>query len=265
MADLQRAREANGLERPGVPPQAAGHLRAAVAAGVRPRIGRGPSETRRPGRARIDRGVALRSLAISCAVAVFVLGGFYLLHSLGLGRTEEAAHDAQPAPGVAAGLVPTTATAAPAAEEIAAAAVPAQAAPAPLAATPATAAPAQAPAPPAPTGPTAADFARPAFLEPLEADKADADATDDPPPEAVAPASAARPGAEPSGAEQAEARGENGRINTAINLRSAPQRGASVLATLEAGTKVTVYSCKSWCEVAANGKRGYVYRRAVDQ
>lgn len=121
---------------------------------------------------------------------------------------------------------------------------------------------ATAPVATAPAAPTPADFARPAFIEPPAADKADADAIDDPAPEAAAPTPATRPNPPQ---ERAEGSGTAGRINTAINLRAAPQKGAAVLATLEAGTKITVYACKYWCEVGADGKRGYVYRRAVDQ
>jgi uncharacterized protein YraI len=29
--------------------------------------------------------------------------------------------------------------------------------------------------------------------------------------------------------------------------------------------RVTLIGCKSWCEVVANGKRGFVYGRAVDR
>ncbi|MFG1479029.1 SH3 domain-containing protein [Xanthobacter sp. V4C-4] len=254
MANLQRAPENLDIEpRPASPQPPAEPPRGPFAQGVRPRIGGGPVATPRRGNARVDRAVALRALAISCAVAVVVLGGFYTLHSLGFGRTEEAGRDAA-APGASvapAGLVPTTAAVAPAD----AAGEPEPPAPAP------EPAPASAPAAPVPAGPTAEDFARPAFLEPMSADKADADATDDPTPEV---ATAAKPATEAADGTAAPT-GENGRINTAINLRSAPQKGAAVLATLEAGTKVTVYSCKFWCEVAANGKRGYVYRRAVDQ
>lgn len=269
MADLQRAREGYAFERFAASPQAAAsQRRSAAEETVRPRIGRGPRRTKRRSRSRMDMGVALRALAVSCAVAVFVLGGFFLLHSLGLGRSEEEAHAPQPAVAVA-GLVPTTAPAAQAPAEdagriaalLSSEPAPAEA-PAPIEA---------APPPAAAPGPSQADFSRPAFLEPREADKADADAADDPAPQAdggAVPLPAARPAmaqASAADGEETGSVGREGRITTAINLRSGPQRGSAVLATLEAGTKVTVYSCKSWCEVAAGDKRGYVYSRAVDR
>lgn len=270
MADLQRAQESPAFERFAPSPQTAASQRPAPAdETTRPRIGRRPRRTKRRSRSRIDAGVALRALAVSCIVAVFVLGGFFLLHSLGLGRSaEEAEHMPPGTVEAVAGLVPTTApaTAAPAEDAGRIAAL--------LSSEPA---PSPAPAEASPTGgPTPADFTRPAFLEPRAADKADADAVDDPQPDPTPQADPARalplPATRPAvaraaadGAEETGSVGQEGRITTAINLRSAPQRGSAVLATLEAGTKVTVYSCKSWCEVAAGGKRGYVYSRAVDQ
>lgn len=248
MADPRRASEAPASERIPVPPQSSSpQRRSTPVQAVRPRIGQGPGRTRRRSSTKIDRGVMLRALLVSCAVAAFVLGGFFLLHGLGLGRSEEAAELPSAGTPATAGIIPTTA-AAPMAS-------------APAAASAVTEAVEPAPAAPAPTP---ADFSRPAFLEPPAADKADADAADDPVPEASASADSAKAEASAQDGESATA-GKNGRITTAINLRSAPQRGASVLATLEAGTKVTVFSCKSWCEVAAGDKRGYVYRRAVDQ
>ncbi len=247
MADPRRASEAPASERILVPPHSTSpERRSSSTQAVRPRIGHGPGRAKGPVSTKIDRGVMLRALLVSCAVAAFVLGGFFLLHILGLGRSEEAAELPAPETTARASLVPTIAAA--------------PASPAPVAP---PAMPAAEPAPAAPA-PTPADFSRPAFLEPRAADNADADAMDDPVPEPNASAESAK--AEASAQDgQSPAAGRNGRITTAINLRSAPQRGASVLATLEAGTKVTVFSCKSWCEVAAGDKRGYVYRRAVDQ
>lgn len=267
MADPQRSHEDDVFERGAAAPRASAFGRDdEPTQSVRPRIGRGPARVQQRAAARIDSQVALRAIGVSGAVAVLVLGGFFLLQSLGIWRTEEMAleHSRLPQPTVkaaAGGLVPTTApAAAPAppevpneAERVAALLSHEPAPQAPAQATPPASAPASA-APRTPGAPTAADFARPAFLEPLEAD----DTANEP--------AAAKDGTQDGGEARSDPAGERqGRINTAINLRSGPQRGAPVLATLEAGTKVTIYSCKSWCEVAADGKRGYVYRRAVDQ
>lgn len=91
------------------------------------------------------------------------------------------------------------------------------------------------------------------------ADSGDGDGDGAPQPEARPTVADAQSGGDVTGSL-----GNSGRITSAINLRNAPRRGADVIGTLPAGTKVTVFSCKSWCEVAANGKRGYVYARAVD-
>lgn len=133
-----------------------------------------------------------------------------------------------------------------------------------------------APALPVPeAGPTAADFARPAFLEPID-DATDDDATIPPgavetvaegtPPNAVAPLPVPRPtkmAAADTGATDDD--GATARIRSAVTMRSGPRRSASAIGTLEAGTKVKLYSCKSWCEVSSGDKRGWVYKSSVDR
>lgn len=122
--------------------------------------------------------------------------------------------------------------------------------------------------------PTAADFARPAFLEPLGDDEA-GDAAGLPdraaeagmngaPPETAAPLPSPKP-ARMASADTRAADDDAGsaRIRSDVTLRSGPRRSASVLGTLDAGTRVKLYSCKSWCEVSSGSKRGYVYKSAV--
>ncbi|MFH3478992.1 SH3 domain-containing protein [Xanthobacter variabilis] len=264
MADPRRSHEDTVFERTAASSQATSPPRRATPdQGVRPRIGRGPRRTRRKTVARIDAGVALRSAAISAAVAVFVLGGFFALQSLGIWRDHEAALGREklmdpPSSVAAGGLVPTTAPA-PTESSLEVRRSASLLGKEPAAEPPANTAPSAAAAEtapePKPGQPTAADFERPAFLEPLEADEEPNEAG------GAAAAASRAAGSAPSSSDN----GREGRINTPINLRNAPQRGATVLATLAAGTKVTIYGCKSWCEVAADGKRGYVYRRAVDQ
>lgn len=125
--------------------------------------------------------------------------------------------------------------------------------------------------------PTAADFARPAFLEPVNGDEAGDEASlpegatqtvSDTAPTTGAPKAKPR-AATVASADAAKAApdddGRSARIRSAVTLRSGPKRSASAIGTLDEGTKVTLYSCKSWCEVSAGDKRGFVYKSAVAQ
>jgi len=265
MADLQRAHRGSAFSGP--VPAAPGSWRPGA---VRPRVGRGPSSAVRPGKHKIDSSVALRSLAISAGVVVLVLGGFQLLHLAGFGRADEPAVQASADPAASGAIAAIVPTVAPSTPNPPPAVAPAPSSPALALSKPADApaslrvvkpAPAAAPAGPAATSarsakPSPADFARPAFMEPAASEPADA--MDDAPMPEARPALAYASEGDVTGSTTT-----NGRITSAINLRSAPRRGADVIGTLAAGTKVTVFSCKSWCEVAADGKRGYVYARAV--
>lgn len=122
-------------------------------------------------------------------------------------------------------------------------------------------------------GPTPADFSRPAFLEPLDdADAVDTAAKSEAVPETkpaaeAAPLPAPRPvkmASADAAASDADA-AETARIRSAVTMRSGPRRSASPIGTLEAGTKVKLYSCKSWCEVSSGDKRGWVYKSSVDR
>ncbi|UJX45189.1 SH3 domain-containing protein [Xanthobacter sp. YC-JY1] len=127
---------------------------------------------------------------------------------------------------------------------------------------------------PAEVGPTAADFSRPAFLEPLnDTDEETLPASavetvaERTPPDAAAPLPAPRP-VKMASAETAASDDESAtsaRIRSAVTLRSGPRRSASAIGTLEGGTKVKLYSCKSWCEVSTGDKRGWVYKSSVDR
>ncbi|MFG1371365.1 SH3 domain-containing protein [Xanthobacter oligotrophicus] len=140
--------------------------------------------------------------------------------------------------------------------------------------------PASAPAEPAPTP---ADFARPAFLEPVSGDEAGDDAilpeaatqtVSDTAPATGVPVPKAKPralalaSAEAGKAATDKAATEDGRtarIRSDVTLRSGPKRSASIVGTLNEGTKVVLYSCKAWCEVSSGDKRGFVYKAAVAQ
>lgn len=111
--------------------------------------------------------------------------------------------------------------------------------------------------------PTAEDLARPAFLEPPDGDEDDlpegaAEAAGD-----AAPLPLPRPADAIADAQADGAR--SARIRSAVTLRSGPRRSASAIGTLDEGTRVTLYSCKSWCEVSSGDKRGFVYKSAVAQ
>ncbi len=54
-----------------------------------------------------------------------------------------------------------------------------------------------------------------------------------------------------------------GRVNVAVNMRSAPDNGASVVAVVPSGTLVRIARCDFWCEVTVDGKRGFIYRKFV--
>jgi len=55
----------------------------------------------------------------------------------------------------------------------------------------------------------------------------------------------------------------NGRILRAVTMRSGPKKGAGAIATVPARASVQVMSCKQWCEIIYNGKRGWVYKSYV--
>jgi hypothetical protein len=50
------------------------------------------------------------------------------------------------------------------------------------------------------------------------------------------------------------------RVTSAVNMRSAPKKGAGVLGVVPAGTNVRVMSCDGWCQISYNGRTGWVYK-----
>ncbi|MBS7546046.1 SH3 domain-containing protein [Ancylobacter oerskovii] len=133
--------------------------------------------------------------------------------------------------------------------------------PSPLAAAPETHMPRQAPLPPpapryaaaatlsaapSPAAPKPAPAAKPAAVQTaaapaaqVEADGETADATT---------------GADPTGAAT---------IRSPVTMRTGPNKGAAAMQTLKSGQQVELVSCSSWCEVVADGKRGFVYKSFV--
>lgn len=55
------------------------------------------------------------------------------------------------------------------------------------------------------------------------------------------------------------------RLNQNVRLRALPNDKSRVLTTLTKGTAITLYGCKSWCEVESQRKRGYVYAKALNR
>jgi len=53
------------------------------------------------------------------------------------------------------------------------------------------------------------------------------------------------------------------RIRSAVNMRSSPKKGSSVLGVVPAGASVSVKSCDQWCNITWNGKSGWVYKSFV--
>lgn len=49
-------------------------------------------------------------------------------------------------------------------------------------------------------------------------------------------------------------------IRSAVTMRTGPRKGAPAMATLKGGQQVELVSCDSWCEIVADGKRGFIYK-----
>lgn len=257
---------------------------------TRPRLGERPRKPPAPKRSALP-SLVWRNLGLAAAAVILGGGTLVSVHFLGLGQT-----DGTQKPD-ANRLAIKAATVLRAASPVAA---PADAAPAkpsqaslagtPPARTSSGEAP-QAAARPA-IAPTPADFARPAFVEPIDpqaallnpeptvvpsqertmavndgVDPIEVASIPTPPAADVAPLPQKRPSDIPAASDDDgdRARGRTAKITMDINLRSGPRRASSVIGTIPAGTKVTLIGCRSWCEVVAKGKHGYVYRRAVDR
>lgn len=53
-------------------------------------------------------------------------------------------------------------------------------------------------------------------------------------------------------------------IRRSVTMRAAPKKGATPIGNLSAGEKVQLVACRGWCEVIAEGKRGFIYKSFVD-
>ena len=55
----------------------------------------------------------------------------------------------------------------------------------------------------------------------------------------------------------------NGRTLRAVTMRSGPKKNAAAIGTVPAKTSVQVMSCKQWCQIVYNGKRGWIYKSYI--
>ena len=53
-------------------------------------------------------------------------------------------------------------------------------------------------------------------------------------------------------------------VRSAVNMRSRPQKGASVLTVIPARANVGIVDCDVWCHVVYEGRSGYVFRDFVE-
>lgn len=54
-----------------------------------------------------------------------------------------------------------------------------------------------------------------------------------------------------------------GRILRTVTMRTGPQKNAAAMGTVPAKSSVQVVSCKKWCQIVYNGKRGWVYKSYI--
>ncbi|AZO49001.1 MAG: SH3 domain-containing protein [Mesorhizobium sp.] len=54
-----------------------------------------------------------------------------------------------------------------------------------------------------------------------------------------------------------------GRILRAVTMRAGPKQKAAAMITVPAKTSVQVISCKKWCQIVYNGKRGWIYKTYI--
>jgi uncharacterized protein YraI len=46
-------------------------------------------------------------------------------------------------------------------------------------------------------------------------------------------------------------------------MRTGPKTSATAMGTVPGKTTVQVMSCKQWCQIVYNGKRGWIYKRFI--
>ncbi|ANT50073.1 peptide-binding protein [Mesorhizobium amorphae] len=63
--------------------------------------------------------------------------------------------------------------------------------------------------------------------------------------------------------EPQKASAATGRILKAVTMRAGPKQKAAAMLTVPAKTSVQVISCKKWCQIVYNGKRGWIYKTYI--
>ena len=54
------------------------------------------------------------------------------------------------------------------------------------------------------------------------------------------------------------------RVVSSVNMRASADNKAPIVTALPAGSRVTIVKCKSWCEIVADGKRGFVLQSFLE-
>ena len=54
-----------------------------------------------------------------------------------------------------------------------------------------------------------------------------------------------------------------GRILRTVTMRTGPKKNAAAMGTVPARASVQVMSCKKWCQIVYNGKRGWIYKSYI--
>ncbi|GLS38331.1 peptide-binding protein [Mesorhizobium tianshanense] len=119
----------------------------------------------------------------------------------------------------------------------------------------------------------------PAFADPAAKNKAAAlfakvaapnkTATDDAQTAAIPTPKPQLPAATQDDGSQAKAEAKDvsaagtGRILRAVTMRTGPKKNAAAIVTVPAKTSVQVMSCKKWCQIVYNGKRGWIYKSFI--
>ncbi|QIB35394.1 SH3 domain-containing protein [Ancylobacter pratisalsi] len=49
-------------------------------------------------------------------------------------------------------------------------------------------------------------------------------------------------------------------VRSAVTMRAGPKKSSAAVLNLQGGEKVELVACKGWCEVVAEGKRGFIYK-----
>ena len=83
---------------------------------------------------------------------------------------------------------------------------------------------------------------------------------------AVEPSDESTTAAIPQPAKAATSKGgsRNGRVTSAVNMRSGPDNGARVVGVIPAKASIKLIGgCKFWCNVEYKGRRGYIFKSFV--